>query len=315
MNETMPPSVVPMGARLHVWASMAVVLLASVLPVDLFPNAPHEIQGADGQYSGKQGQVLLVRVRTGDRTAEVTGRFLGRTVRFFPLPEGEAGTVVGLLGIDMQDKPGMHELRVDVHGSGSPRRLSYSVLVLKEKYPVQHLTLPSEKVDLDDENLVRVKSEQERVKTVLEGVSRERLWESPFVEPVQGEVAGAFGRTRVINGQVRSPHNGEDISAPLGTPVVAMNDGIARLTVDHFFSGKGVFLDHGLGLYSMYFHLAEVLVKDGEAVKQGQMIGTVGATGRATGPHLHLGVRLNGARVNPYSLVNLPLDGIRQASR
>jgi hypothetical protein len=304
-----------MSGRMQTGGIMAVLLLASVFPVDLFPNAPHEIQGADGQYSGKQGQVLLVRVRAGDRADGVTGRFLGRTIPFFSAPDGRSGAAVGLLGIDMQDKPGMHELVVEIRERGAVRRLSYSVLVLKEKYPVQHLTLPSEKVDLDDENLVRVKMEQERVRTVLQEISRERLWDGPFVEPLQGEVAGAFGRTRVINGQARSPHNGEDISAPLGTPVVAMHDGIARLTVDHFFSGKGVFVDHGLGLYSMYFHLSEVLVQDGEVVKQGQVIGKVGATGRATGPHLHLGVRINGARVNPYSLVNLPLEGVRQASR
>jgi murein DD-endopeptidase MepM/ murein hydrolase activator NlpD len=315
MNSSMRLNALSAGSRMHAWAITAVILLASVFPVDLFPNAPHEIQGADGQYSGKQGQVLLVQVRTGGRATDVTGRFLGRTIPFFTASEGRPDTVVGLLGIDMQDKPGMHELTVEVRERDTARRLSYSVLVLKEKYPVQHLTLPSEKVDLDEENLVRVKTEQERVKTVLQNVSRERLWDGPFVEPVQGETAGAFGRTRVINGQARSPHNGEDISAPLGTPVVAMNDGIARLTVDHFFSGKGVFVDHGLGLYSMYFHLSEVLVQDGELVKQGQAIGKVGTTGRATGPHLHLGVRLNGARVNPYSLVNLPLDGIRSVSR
>ena len=315
MNSAMHAQTSSGNGRSPAWAITAVILLASVLPVDLFPNAPHEIQGADGQYSGKQGQVLLVQVSTGDRVTDVTGRFLGRTIPFFMAPDGRSDTVIGLLGIDMQDKPGMHELMVEVQERNATRRLSYSVLVLKEKYPVQHLTLPSEKVDLDEENLVRAKTEQERVKTVLQGVSRERLWNGPFVEPVQGEVAGAFGRTRVINGQAKSPHNGEDITAPLGTPVVAMNDGIARLTVDHFFSGKGVFVDHGLGLYSMYFHLSEVLVQDGELVKQGQAIGKVGATGRATGPHLHLGVRLNGARVNPYALVNLPLDGTRQTLR
>lgn len=314
MNGAAQSDTAPAGRR-RAWAVMAVILLASVFPVDLFPNSPHGIQGADGQYSGKQGQVLLVTVQAGPRAVGVTGRFLGRTIPFFTAPDGQPGTAIGLLGIDMQDKPGMHEFVVEVREPDATRRLSYSVLVLKETYPVQHLTLPSEKVDLDEASLVRVKAEQERVNTVLQAVSPERLWDGPFVEPVQGEVVGAFGRTRVINGQTRSPHNGEDISAPLGTPVVAMNDGIARLTVDHFFSGKGVFVDHGLGLYSMYFHLSEVLVRDGEPVKQGQIIGKVGATGRATGPHLHLGVRINGARVNPYSLVNLPLDGVRHASR
>jgi murein DD-endopeptidase MepM/ murein hydrolase activator NlpD len=294
---------------------MATILLASVFPVELLPSAPQALQGADGQYSGKQGQVLLVRVPTATDRTDVTGRFLGRTVPFFPAPGDRAAGAVGLLGIDMQDKPGMHELMVEVRERDAMRRLSYNVLVIKENYPVQHLTLPSEQVDLDDENLVRVKAEQEQVRTVLQGMSRDRLWDRPFLEPLQGEVAGAFGRTRIINGQARSPHNGEDITAPPGTPVVAMNDGVARLVVDHFFSGKGVFLDHGLGLYSMYFHLAEVLVQDGAIVKRGQAIGKVGATGRATGPHLHLGVRLNGARVNPYALVNLPLDGVVQASR
>jgi len=86
-----------------------------------------------------------------------------------------------------------------------------------------------------------------------------------------------------------------------------MNDGVARLTVDHFFSGKGVFLDHGFGFLSMYFHLSEVAVRDGDSVKRGQVIGKVGASGRATGPHLHWGVRLNGARVDPYSLLKLSL--------
>jgi murein DD-endopeptidase MepM/ murein hydrolase activator NlpD len=114
----------------------------------------------------------------------------------------------------------------------------------------------------------------------------------------------------MINGQLRSPHNGEDITAEAGTAVLATNDGVARLIVDHYFSGKGVFLDHGLGLYSMYFHLSEILVREGQRVSRGQVIGKVGASGRTTGPHLHWGIRLNGARVNPYSLIRLPLEEI-----
>ena len=117
---------------------------------------------------------------------------------------------------------------------------------------------------------------------------------------------GIFGSVRIMNGQARNPHNGEDIGAPLGADVAATNDGVVRITVDHIFSGKGVFIDHGLGFYTMYFHLSEILVKDGDLVRAGQIIGKVGATGRATGPHLHWGVKLNGARVNPYALLDLP---------
>ncbi|GIW55080.1 MAG: hypothetical protein KatS3mg082_1484 [Nitrospiraceae bacterium] len=133
------------------------------------------------------------------------------------------------------------------------------------------------------------KAEQEQIRTALAEDSRLRLWRTSFIEPVRGAKTGVFGSVRVLNGQPRSPHSGEDIGAPLGTEVVASNDGVVRLTVDHFFSGKGIFLDHGLGLYSMYFHLSEVLVRDGDLVKAGQVIGKVGATGRATGPHLHWG--------------------------
>lgn len=296
-----------MATRRSRWdlrAVVAVVLLSSVFPVNLFPEGLKDRPGSDGQLSGKQGQVLLVRVPVEGQATEVTGRFLSRRVPFFLDGSG----TLGLLGIDMQDAPGMHELAVEVKDAGGTRRLSYNVLVLKEKYPVQHLTLPKDKVDLDDEALVRVKAEQEQVKTALERVSAERLWNGRFVEPVHGTVSRAFGRMRVINGQQRNPHNGEDIAAALGAEVVAMNDGIASLTVDHFFSGRGIFIDHGLGLYSMYFHLSEVAVRDGERVTRGQVIGKVGASGRASGPHLHWGVRLNGARVNPYALLALPLD-------
>ncbi|MDC4224937.1 MAG: M23 family metallopeptidase [Candidatus Manganitrophus sp.] len=110
-----------------------------------------------------------------------------------------------------------------------------------------------------------------------------------------------------MNGQPRNPHTGEDISAPLGTPVLASNGGRVILVGDFYFNGQSVIIDHGLGLFSMYFHLAETTVKEGDVVAKGQAIGSVGQSGRATGPHLHWGVRLNGARVNPFSLIEKKL--------
>jgi hypothetical protein len=293
------------AGRWKLTALVVLVLLSSVFPVDLLPSSPRGRHGTDGQLSGRQGEVLMVRVPAGGQAAGLTGRFLDRRIPFYR----DASGYVALLGLDMQDQPGMHELTVEMDTPDAPQRLSYNVLVLKQKYPVQHLTLPKDQVDLDEDSLVRVKAEQQQVKVILDLMSPKRFWEAGFIEPVHGSVSGAFGRMRVINGQPRNPHNGEDIAAPMGTEVVAMNDGIARLTVDHFFSGKGVYLDHGLGLYSMYFHLSEVSVQDGEAVKRGQVIGKVGASGRASGPHLHWGVRLNGARVDPYALTKLSFDG------
>ena len=285
----------------------AVLLLSSVFPVELFSNTPPAPMGHDGEYSGKQGQVLVVKVKGEEQATEVKGTFLSRTIPFFrEFRPGEPAGYIGLLGIDMQDDPGTYELAVEVKQGEQAKQLSFNVLVAKEKFTVEHLTLPKEKVDLDEKATARWKAEQEQVKQALAENSRLKLWHSNFLEPVNGKRTGIFGSVRIMNGKPRNPHNGEDIGAPMGTEVVATNDGVVRLTVDHIFSGRGVFVDHGMGFYSMYFHLSEILVQDGDLVKAGQIIGKVGATGRATGPHLHWGVKLNGARVNPYALLDLP---------
>ena len=292
-----------------------VAVLLAYCFVGLWPGFLATAQGAEGRHSAKQGQIIVIKVPTEDSLAMVQGTFLGRSVRFFPDPRlEEPKGFVGLFGIDLQDEPGTHELIVELKQGEQSRTLRYSVSVAKEKFHVEHLTLPKDKVDLDDKSVARWKAEQEQIKTALAADSQDRLWQPGFVEPVNGRRSGIFGSVRIMNGQPRNPHNGEDISAPLGTDVVTTNDGVVRLTVDHFFSGKGIFVDHGLGFYSMYFHLSEVLVKDGESVKAGQIIGKVGATGRATGPHLHWGVKLNGARVNPYALLDLPFKGSVQSA-
>ena len=122
-------------------------------------------------------------------------------------------------------------------------------------------------------------------------------------------MTGRFGSRRVINGQTETPtfwrrHR----RTPTARLVHAINKGTVVATVDHFFSGKGVIIDHGVGLFSMYFHLSEIDVQPGQPLNKGETLGKVGATGRATGPHLHWGIRLNGARVNPYALTALPLE-------
>jgi len=264
--------------------------------------------GVGGRLSGTQGQILVVKVMEAERSAKVSGRFLGRTIPFFPDPRPEEpGGYVGLLGLDLQEKPGLHALLVDVNVQGQARRVRFRVHVGKGAFPVQHLTLPREKVDLDEANLTRWKAEQQQVREALARDSARRFWESRFLEPVQGVRTGVFGSVRVLNGQPRNPHNGIDIAAPLGTEVRATSEAVVRLAVDHLFSGKGIYLDHGLGLYTMYFHLSDVLVQEGETVTAGQTVGKVGATGRASGPHLHWGVKLNGARINPEALLALSI--------
>jgi len=302
----------------HAWRRFgygAIILLAAIFPVDLFADPLPSAQLVDSHYSARQGQILVVKIPNEGGITRVQGTFLGRSVNFFPdtRPE-EPNGFVGLLGIDLQDEPGIYELAVEVKTGERSEAVTYRVEILKEDFHVERLTLPKNKVDLDRKSLARWKREQAQVKQLLANDSQTKFWRGGFVEPVAGKRTGIFGSVRIMNGQARNPHNGEDIGAPLGTEVAATNDGIVRLTVEHFFSGKGIFVDHGLGLYSMYFHLSEVLVKDGDHVKAGQVIGKVGATGRATGPHLHWGVKLNGARVNPYALLDLPFKGSVQSA-
>lgn len=248
-----------------------------------------------------QGGAALIEIDAADPGVP-TGEWRGRTIPFFRLSGGTR--VAALLGVDMEDPPGMQS--VVVQSEGSPER-KVSIEVIERHFGVQELTLPKEKVTLGPKTLKRVRAEQEDVLRLLAKRSPERLWIGSFDVPVEGRAQGTFGLKRIINGEARKPHSGEDISAPQGAPVVASNVGIVAGVRDLFFSGNSVFIDHGLGVYTMYFHLSRVDVKTGESVAKGQRIGAVGATGRVSGPHLHWGIQIDGSRVDPLALSRLQL--------
>jgi Peptidase family M23 len=255
-------------------------------------------------YRVKQGDVLYLPLHVDNGTTGAKGRLLGRTVPFFKT--ADPGQFGGLIGIDLADPPSRQDLVVDVtNGSGSVEQQLFTIQIVPAHFQTQNLTLPKNYVDLDDETVKRVEKEQDQILKSLNTVTNKRLWAGPFMMPIEGELTGSFGRKRIINGEPRSPHSGEDIKAPRGTEVHADNAGVVALVGEYFFSGKSVILDHGLGFYSMYFHLDEVDVVKGEKVQKGAVLGRVGSTGRATGPHLHWGTRINGARVNPLSMLNI----------
>lgn len=254
---------------------------------------------------GKQGEVLYLTLVADGAPVSVLGRFQDRTVPFFKT--GRPGEFAALVGIDLADEPAPVDLKADITYSEGLRQRVFRVDVAAEHFRVQAMTLPKDQVDPDAAAMKRIIVEKEKVKAVFAAFTSERFWTGDFIVPVEGSPTGAFGSKRILNGQPRNQHNGEDISAPLGTPVKASNDGIVRMVDDHFFSGTSVILDHGLGLYTMYFHLDTAKVREGERVAAGRIIGTVGKSGRATGPHLHWGAWLNGSRVNPFSLTRLPL--------
>jgi hypothetical protein len=216
---------------------------------------------------------------------------------------------VAVVGVDLDARPGAHPWRIEIRRSAQPpEALRGHLTVAARDFRVQQLTLPQGMVDLDPETERRALAEGERLRAVYRTVTAARWWRGRFVRPVGGEEPGSgFGARRVINGQPRAPHSGLDYSAPTGTPVVAANAGRVALVAEFFFPGRLVIIDHGLGLHTAYFHLDRVSTAMGQAVERGEVIGTVGATGRATGPHLHFGAQVGEARVDPETLLALDI--------
>jgi murein DD-endopeptidase MepM/ murein hydrolase activator NlpD len=252
----------------------------------------------------KQGDVCFIRASGSGSLETIYGEFRGK--RFSMSLGAHKGTYEGLLGIDMNTGPAGYKLKI--MGTDGGRRIYTRVLTLevgKADFRTQVLSLPSSMVDLDPQTMERVEKEETRLKVLFQGYRKKKLWKGPFARPVPGESSTGFGLRRIINGQTKSPHTGVDLRAEEGAPVSASNNGIVVL-VDHlFFPGKSVILDHGWGTYSMYFHLSSTLVSEGERVSKGAILGKVGSTGRSQGPHLHWGIRINGARVDPLALLKL----------
>jgi murein DD-endopeptidase MepM/ murein hydrolase activator NlpD len=177
------------------------------------------------------------------------------------------------------------------------------------KFQVQHLTLKDDsKVNLSDKDGLRAVRETKKVRALFK-LRSDRQWSGSFVHPlVNAPAGGRFGSRRVINQQPRNAHTGADYGAPKGEHVRATNSGTVVLAEEHFFAGNSIFIDHGDGLVTMYFHLDKILVEKGQTIKKGEIIGHVGSTGRSSGPHLHFGVNYRGARINPASLLERNLE-------
>lgn len=200
-----------------------------------------------------------------------------------------------IVGIALAVEPGEQALKVQ-SAEGS-RSLPFKVL--PRKYREQKLTVPQRQVDLSPEDAARVEKESARLREVYTSFSEAIPTTLSLRVPVPGVRQDTFGSRRVFNGQSRNPHSGMDIAAATGTPIRAPADGKVVDVGNYFFNGNNVLIDHGSGFITMYCHLSAFDVKAGDVVKAGQVIGKVGATGRVTGPHLHFGVLLNGASVDP----------------
>jgi len=205
---------------------------------------------------------------------------------------------VALVGIPLDTAPGPHAATVAQEPGAPERPLGF--VVEPKQYDEQRLQVPNQRhVDPTKKDLERIERERVRIDAALGAYTAERVPELLMTVPVAGERSSSFGLRRVFNGQARNPHSGMDIASPAGTPILSPAPGRVIETGDFFFNGNTVFVDHGRGVVTMYCHLSRIDVEVGDEVASGTPLGNVGASGRVTGPHLHWGIAVNRALVDP----------------
>jgi len=209
---------------------------------------------------------------------------------------------IALGSIEMKTKPGAYTMNIFI----GKQKKTLPFTVNPTDFPTLNLTLPDEKVFLSPENLQRAKKEDNKLQSLFQMVS-EKLWDGRFILPLANDFSTVFGTKRIMNKKRISIHRGLDIRGKMGEAVKASNHGRIVLAEELFFGGNTVIVDHGQGIYTIYMHLSEFKVQPETIISKGDTIGLVGASGRATGPHLHFGVKVLNVNTNPVSIIELNL--------
>jgi murein DD-endopeptidase MepM/ murein hydrolase activator NlpD len=259
------------------------------------------------------GKAFLVRLTSDLPLESVSVHWQGREVVPSISVWNDRHVALAMLGTDvLTEKPGKEELVVIASVDGKETTLRRSVRIAPEDYPKQELTLPEKMVTPPKGVYDRIAAEREQTSEAKNTVSARRMWRLPLERPVQGKVLSVYGAQRILNGKPKNPHRGLDFRSPMGNPIKCVADGKVILVGDHYYAGNSVYVDHGNGVVSMYFHLSEPTVKVGDEVKRGQTVGLTGMTGRATGPHLHLSLSVMGQLVDPAPLFKTTADNMLQ---
>jgi len=273
---------------LAVWAELAADRAQEQRPlvVSLVPTILHP------------GDVVRVEVDGAGQSERITATALGQDIGFHFDPRQRKHQA--LVGIDLDTKPDAY--RVRIHRYGTPEPATLTLRILPKQFAVRRLSVPGSFVEPPPEALEQIKQDSVTLADAYARVSA-RMWVDTFVLPVDGKPTSNFGTRSYYNGQRRAPHAGVDFVGKPGTPIRAANRGEIVVAAPMYFTGNTVVVDYGERLFSVFAHLLEIHVKTGDIVEPTTVVGLVGATGRVTGPHLHWSVRLNGARVDPLSLV------------
>ena len=238
------------------------------------------------------GGVVLINIEINDSIAP-RAYFNKRQLMVRP----QNGAWLAVLGLPLTTRAGRHTIDI-APSKGKSFTLGFEVL--EKEYEAQYITIKNKrKVNPNKKDLQRIIKEKKEMVQVYRSWTAQNTDVTSFIRPAEGPYSSPFGLKRFFNKQARAPHSGVDIAAPKGSPILSPAEGTVKATGHYFFNGKTVLIDHGQGLVTMFCHMSQVNVQLGQRIKQGEQVGEVGQTGRATGPHLHWSVSLNNARVNP----------------
>jgi murein DD-endopeptidase MepM/ murein hydrolase activator NlpD len=258
------------------------------------------------------GGPVVFQVKPPAPLESLSGSWLGHDVSFSF--DAASKTWFALAGVSLETPPGSYTLDLSGEtraGKASGSKISFirKFTVARAKYPkiAVQLSVEGKFTEPTPEQQKEIEEGQQVKKDYLNRVTPEREWSGSFTVPADAAISDVFGSQRIFNGKTSSPHLGLDFRVPSGTPVAAMNDGTVLLARPLYFEGNFVVIDHGQGLLTLYLHLSQFKVKEGDQIKRGEVIGLSGGTGRATGPHLHVAVRWQGTYLDPALLMRLRL--------
>lgn len=245
------------------------------------------------------GDAFVIKL-TNTRVSKMSpASFMGKKFYF---SRSEEPCFIAIGAVEMKTQPGVYPVNLKI----GKRRKRMDIVVKHISFPTREITLPEDEVFLSTENLKRVKKEERRLKSIFQKVP-DRLWDGCFTLPLEHEILAPYGTKRILNMKRMSLHRGVDIRGKEGEEVKASNSGRVVLAEELFFGGNTVVLDHGQGIFTLYMHLSEFMVKTGDIASKGNVVGFVGSTGRSSGPHLHFGAKVMGTNTNPISVVELDL--------
>lgn len=259
------------------------------------PNAPHPINSKKASSTAYNGTIFIYQTSTPKALHYNNGK---KSLHYMPHPS-KKDRFIAFVPIGYYDKGSK-----TITNPKEKESVMQTITIFQKDYPKkEQISVANNKVSYSNEVAKRIEKEKNAAIKTYATITKGRLWDKPFIKPLDSAITSPYGSARIFNGKVNSYHGGTDLRAAIGTPILATNDGRVALVQDRYLSGKSIYVDHGSGVYSVYFHLDEFLVKEGDMIKQGQVIAKSGDTGRVSGAHLHFGIVVNGTNVDAMDFI------------